>query len=101
MLRSSPGISPVPGAFPAFSFLTAATISERRMAGSLHYTSDAVCRTFYMYVCFLRVLRWAYHLYSYSLFASLVSLSFKVFIWSRFADGDAPPALVSLSKDLR
>ena len=28
--RSSPGISSVPGAFLAFSFLTAATISERR-----------------------------------------------------------------------
>ena len=33
--RSSPGISSFPGAFPAFSFLTAAIISEGRMAGSL------------------------------------------------------------------
>ena len=36
-LRSSPGSWSVPGAFPAFSFLTAATISEQRIAGSLQW----------------------------------------------------------------
>ena len=41
-LRSSPGISSVPGAFPAFSFLTAATISERRMVGSLQWLGPKV-----------------------------------------------------------
>ena len=41
-LRSSPGISSVPGAFPAFSFLTAATISERRMTGSLQWLGPKV-----------------------------------------------------------
>ena len=40
--RSSPGISSVPGAFPAFSFLTAATISERMMAGSLQWLGPKV-----------------------------------------------------------
>ena len=40
--RSSPGISSVPGAFPAFSFLTAATISERRMTGSLQWLGPQV-----------------------------------------------------------
>ena len=41
-LRISPGISSVPGAFPAFSFLTAATISERRMADSLQWLGQKV-----------------------------------------------------------
>ena len=41
-LRSSPGISSVPGAFPAFRFLTAATISKRRMVGSLQWLGPKV-----------------------------------------------------------
>ena len=40
--RSSPGISSVPGDFPAFSFFTTATISELRMAGSLQWLGPKV-----------------------------------------------------------